>query len=189
MSEEIRMQFLLIVICVPVMVFTYQEGGNDLKSSAVEDDELLGEIPERIKRAVRTSFRSSVRTVVRNVRSSSTRRNVVLIRRTYSSHNDETSGKVTCVNVIDSNVNNTAMNTSFTSKNISMHNYNNSSGTTMNISFTSNNSVTRNSSTVKSTYVCTENGSGLQIESSYRVLIGSILLVTVSLKVVYNDFY
>ena len=182
------------------MVFTYQEGGKHLHSSAVEDHGLLDETPERIKRAVRsggravrtyvrTYVRTSVRTVVRNVRSSSTRRNVVIIRRTYSSHNGETSEKVTCVNVIDTNVNNTAMNTSFASKNISMYNNNNSSSTTMNISFTSHNSATRNSPKVKSTYVCTENGSGLQIESSYRVLIGSIALVTVSLKVVYNDFY
>ena len=170
------------------MVFTYQESGNNLQSSAVEDHELLDEIPDRITRAARSGGRA-VRTAVRTVRSSSTRRNVVLIRRTYSSHNDETSEKVTCVNVIDTNVSNTAINTSFTSKNISMFNYNNSSSTTMNISITSHNSVTRNSSIAKSTYVCTENGSGLQIESSYRVLIGSIVLVTASLKVVYNDIY
>ena len=170
------------------MVFTKQESGKDLQSSAVEALELLDEIPERIKRGVRSGGRA-FRTAVRNVRGSSTRRNVVLIRRTYSSHNDESSEKVTCVNVINTNVSNTAMNTSFTSKNISMYNYNNSSSTAMNISFTSHDSVTRNSSTVKSTYVCTENGSGLQIESSYIVLTGSIVLVTVSLKVVYNDFY
>ena len=200
LSQEVRMQFLLIVMCVPVMVITYQESGIDLKISPVDDLESLDEIEDkameeeflkRIKRAPRSGSRSgsrsvsrSARTAIRTVRnsrySSTTRRNVVLIRRTYNSHNDETSvsEKLTCVKVIDTNVSNTAMNTSYTSKNISIYNYNNSS----------NNSVTRNSSTVKPIYVCTQKASGLRIESSYKVLIWSIVLVTVSLNVVYN-FY
>ena len=168
------------------MVITYQESGIDLKTYAVDDLESLDETEDnameeelkRIKRAPRSGSRSvsrSARTAIRTVRnsrySSTTRRNVVLIRRTYNSHNDETSvsEKLTCVKVIDTNVSNTAMNTSYTSKNISIYNYNNSS----------NNSVTRNSSTVKPIYVCTQKASGLRIQSSYIVLIWSIVLVTV----------